>query len=524
MLPGTTILQGFHVAGNEQGGKENLHGYFCSPVLVYPGNYSEQLVDKTVEHDENNSVQFETGRESASDLLEADCDVTVLRHRDHQWLAMDFDSLHELSTGSPATTRTTRLRRSTHLAPNPTFHGAQLPRKHAATALLSRGFPYSRRLTAHDSCVNALAFSSQNGRFLASGGDDLSIHLWDLHSETVKKRPSCTFRGPVRNIFVLAFSAHNRFIFSGGVDETVLKFDAAAHLERGLDSQVFHTPDARFYDHEDSIRAISPHVVQDEVFLTASEDGKILMHDGRARIRAQDTLQLDAEVTSVQFHPMMEHIFLSSDSRGRLTELTAVSSIIPTFVVAPLPPWLVWKQAVLYSTVMALNSVLPTSAYIWALPPSHELTERRRVMSYRDWTAEEHTGVTDDIHGPRYVPVELDTPLARLGGHHSIVNTVIVHPEMLVAATSGVEAHVVLHGAAESLLGGLSRTSQNTRAIGSSWEWASAAGEDERDGHWVEEQQDTVQMFDSIIYRERAIEHMLGSDGEDSDVDVAEDS
>ncbi|CAK5270524.1 unnamed protein product [Mycena citricolor] len=47
-------------------------------------------------------------------------------------------------------------------------------------------------------------------------------------------------------------------------------------------------------------------------------DGKILIHDGRARIRAQDTLQIDAEVTSVQFHPMMEHIFLSSDSRGRV--------------------------------------------------------------------------------------------------------------------------------------------------------------------------------------------------------------
>lgn len=34
--------------------------------------------------------------------------------------------------------------------------------------------------------------------------------------------------------------------------------------------------------------------------------------------RAQGTLQLEAEVTGVRMHPVMEHIFATSDHRGRL--------------------------------------------------------------------------------------------------------------------------------------------------------------------------------------------------------------
>lgn len=56
--------------------------------------------------------------------------------------------------------------------------------------------------------------------------------------------------------------------------------------------------------------------------LLSSEDGRIILHDGRAapsaRPRAQDRIQLAAEVTGVQFHPVMDHIFATSEGSGRV--------------------------------------------------------------------------------------------------------------------------------------------------------------------------------------------------------------
>lgn len=52
-----------------------------------------------------------------------------------------------------------------------------------------------------------------------------------------------------------------------------------------------------------------------------SEDGSIMLHDGRAGSglsQAQATLQQTTEFTGVQYHPRMEHIFATSDNRGKV--------------------------------------------------------------------------------------------------------------------------------------------------------------------------------------------------------------
>jgi DDB1- and CUL4-associated factor 5 len=72
--------------------------------------------------------------------------------------------------------------------------------------------------------VNAVNFSQNGGRWLASGGDDLRILLWDMHNIETPK-PIHTFVGPTvsllkpgyylfdignqGNIFELAFTAAN---------------------------------------------------------------------------------------------------------------------------------------------------------------------------------------------------------------------------------------------------------------------------------------------------------------------------
>ncbi|KAH8818796.1 WD40 repeat-like protein [Flagelloscypha sp. PMI_526] len=177
-------------------------------------------------------------------------------------------------------------------------------------------FPFSRRLTgAHTSCVNALAFSN-GGRWLASGGDDLKIQLWDFHQDNLS-RPSSSFVGPQANIFNLAFSSSNRFLFSGGADEVVRKYD----LERqDVLASLEIRPDWSFRDHEGSIRAVSPHPFRDEIVLTGSEDGRIILFDDRESAplmsRAQRTMQLEREVTGLQYHPQLDNLFLTCDYAG----------------------------------------------------------------------------------------------------------------------------------------------------------------------------------------------------------------
>ncbi|KAG6915901.1 hypothetical protein DXG01_009368 [Tephrocybe rancida] len=188
-------------------------------------------------------------------------------------------------------------------------------RDEAVDSLVANGFPYSRKLFAHTSCVNALAFSSGDGRFLASGGDDYYTYLWDFHQEDVKI-PIHTLHGPKGNIFTLAFSAANHYMYSGGTDETILKYDVSTLGQ--VESKGTQGPHRMLGSHDETIRAISCHPFQEEMFFSAGNDGRIILHDGRDNdsVRAQNTIQLTAEATGVQCHPTMEHIFATSDSRG----------------------------------------------------------------------------------------------------------------------------------------------------------------------------------------------------------------
>ncbi|KAF9483512.1 WD40 repeat-like protein [Pholiota conissans] len=185
----------------------------------------------------------------------------------------------------------------------------------------AHGFPYSRKLEAHKSCINALTFSSGDGRFLASGGDDLRILLWDFHQNDVKI-PTHALRGPKGNIFCLNFSATNRYIFSGGTCERIYQYDISAlgtpmaHIEHA------GSPDNIYRSHNESIRALACHPIQDDIFMSASDDGSIIRHDireGTGRQTSTDnTIQAQCEVTGVQYHPTIEHLFASSDSSGRV--------------------------------------------------------------------------------------------------------------------------------------------------------------------------------------------------------------
>ncbi|KZP18586.1 WD40 repeat-like protein [Athelia psychrophila] len=189
--------------------------------------------------------------------------------------------------------------------------------------VFASGFPYSRQgaddlqpacmLSAHKSCVNALCFSHGDGQWLASAGDDLRVQLWNFHDEDIQ-RPSFSFLGHISNIMTVAFSASNRYVYSGGADETIIRYDMTAPLN----PQENHK---RYTHHNDMIRGIAPHIYHDEVFMSASDDGRVMLHDDRAQAsmtRAECMLQHTAEVTDVKAHPLVEYLFATSDSHGRV--------------------------------------------------------------------------------------------------------------------------------------------------------------------------------------------------------------
>jgi WD repeat-containing protein 22 len=76
-------------------------------------------------------------------------------------------------------------------------------------------YPYSLDLLAHHGCVNAICFSrSEQARWLASGGDDKRVILWDSFADFDQIAPLASFDGPAANIFSIDFSADGRWLIA----------------------------------------------------------------------------------------------------------------------------------------------------------------------------------------------------------------------------------------------------------------------------------------------------------------------
>jgi len=93
--------------------------------------------------------------------------------------------------------------RSIHIVDsNLTSSAIEQTRKELLLRTCANGFPFSRKLVGHKSCVNILSFSRNGGKWLASGGDDFRVQLWDFNQDDVR-RPSQTYAGPAVRIRLL---------------------------------------------------------------------------------------------------------------------------------------------------------------------------------------------------------------------------------------------------------------------------------------------------------------------------------
>jgi WD repeat-containing protein 22 len=86
--------------------------------------------------------------------------------------------------------------------------------------------------------------------------------------------------------------------------------------------------------------------------------------------------------------------------------------------------------------------------YVWKVPPISQLVALRNEFSAAEWETGgmvSSVAFTEGRKESKFVPYEISTPLCRLTGHKSIVNTALFHPHFLHVVTAGVEKSIILH-------------------------------------------------------------------------------
>ncbi|KXJ17739.1 DDB1- and CUL4-associated factor 5 [Exaiptasia diaphana] len=149
---------------------------------------------------------------------------------------------------------------------------------------------YRTDLRGHYGCVNAIEFSNQGGEFVVSGGDDRRVLLWNIDKTLYRKAEPVVMKGHHRsNIFCTVFDAGNRHLFSAGNDDRAMRHDILTRETLG------------FYFHDHPVYGLNVHPDQENIFLTACDNGKVLLWD--ARNASQSASQCIADYhRSIAFH------------------------------------------------------------------------------------------------------------------------------------------------------------------------------------------------------------------------------
>ncbi|SPO47154.1 uncharacterized protein PSANT_04841 [Moesziomyces antarcticus] len=230
-------------------------------------------------------------------------------------------------------------------------------------------FRIRRSLGGHTSCVNALAISRGQGRWLASGGDDCDIHVRDLFlnidSNDDPVTPIVSLHGHQSNIFSISWAAQNKYLFSTGNDSQILYYDVE-HSSMPLRSYVEKGPEARsplnhgsIGGHDDSVPEISAHPTNPNLLLSCDDAGNLNLIDIRLPHERVSATRSDAIAgfSSVQWNPNeSDGNTFAAATCGRITGSTRLYDVRQCFSSDPDRP-LSSKDAVLnYHTSLMQNS------------------------------------------------------------------------------------------------------------------------------------------------------------------------
>ncbi|XP_049337035.1 DDB1- and CUL4-associated factor 5 [Astyanax mexicanus] len=165
---------------------------------------------------------------------------------------------------------------------------------------------YRTDILGHYGCVNAIEFSNNGGQWLVSGGDDRRVLLWHMEKAIRSRAKPVKLKGEhLSNIFCLAFDSTNTRVFSGGNDEQVILHD----VERGETLNVFL--------HDDAVYGLSVSPVNDNVFASSSDDGRVLIWDTREPPHGEPfcLANYPSAFHSVMFNPVEPRLLATANSK-----------------------------------------------------------------------------------------------------------------------------------------------------------------------------------------------------------------
>ena len=204
-------------------------------------------------------------------------------------------------------------------------------------------------LLGHTGCVNAVAVSEGSGRWVATGGDDKSVLLWEayaplkaiypLHQSRVHeplgvdnaaaaassvvrlsphshpcaghihRGPTAAYRGHRANIFGITFTPDSRRILSCGLDAGILMYD----LETSGGGREMRPPLRSFVGHQSSVHRVSLLPGSNDVFLSASNDRTVRLFDARCSTsHAQFVGGFSYSINSVHANPADANMFVKA--------------------------------------------------------------------------------------------------------------------------------------------------------------------------------------------------------------------
>ncbi|XP_077092627.1 DDB1- and CUL4-associated factor 5 [Siphateles boraxobius] len=165
---------------------------------------------------------------------------------------------------------------------------------------------FKKDMLGHFGCVNAIEFSNNGGQWLVSGGDDRRVLLWHMEKAIHSRAKPIKLKGEhLSNIFCLAFDSSNKRVFSGGNDEQVILHD----VERGETLNVFL--------HDDAVYGLSVSPVNDNVFASSSDDGRVLIWDTREPPHGEPfcLANYPSAFHSVMFNPVEPRLLATANSK-----------------------------------------------------------------------------------------------------------------------------------------------------------------------------------------------------------------